>query len=149
MFKVSKMADYAVIILSMMGDEDPSIMLSSAFITEKTKLPEPTVAKLMKLLNKGGVVESVRGAHGGYRLARPVSQITITQVIEAIDGDLAITACVDGGLGECSFSQYCTHRGLWDGVNNAIRGALDGITLADMAPCAAAGVNKAKIKEVS
>ncbi len=74
---------------------------------------------------------STRGAHGGYRLARPLSSISVAEVIVAIDGPIALTSCVDGGSG-CESQSLCPVAGRWDPVNDAIREALLGITLADM-----------------
>ena len=77
-----------------------------------------------------GLVASQRGARGGYRLGRALAAIAVADVITAIDGPIALTACVDGG--ECESGCLCPMRGRWDPVNQAIRGALSGITLADM-----------------
>jgi Rrf2 family protein len=94
-------------------------------------LPEPTVAKVLKALNGAGLVASTRGAHGGYRLARPLSAMSIAEVIVAIDGPIALTSCVDGAVG-CESQSLCPVAGRWDPVNDAIREALQNITLADM-----------------
>jgi Rrf2 family protein len=95
-----------------------------------TGVPEPTVAKVLKALAGQGLVASQRGARGGYTLARPLASIPVAAVIEAIDGPIALTACVDGG--GCGSHSLCPMHGRWDPVNEAIRAALDGITLADM-----------------
>jgi Rrf2 family protein len=78
-----------------------------------------------------GLVASLRGARGGYRLARKLDCIPVSDVIEAIDGPIALTACVDGG--DCESGCLCPMRGRWDPVNQAIRAALTAISLADMA----------------
>jgi Rrf2 family protein len=98
-------------------------------------VPEPTVAKVLKALAGQGLVMSTRGAHGGYRLGRPLQDIPIAEVIVAIDGPIALTSCVDGALG-CESQSLCPVAGRWDPVNDAIREALTGITLADMAAAA-------------
>jgi Rrf2 family protein len=95
-------------------------------------VPEPTVAKVLKALAGANLVASQRGAHGGYRLARPLDTISVADVISAVDGPIALTACVDGGAGGCDVQSMCAVKGRWDLVNAAIRGALTAITLADM-----------------
>jgi Rrf2 family protein len=94
-------------------------------------IPEPTIAKVLKALTNSGLVISTRGAHGGYRLSRPLAAIPVAEVIVAIDGPIALTSCVDGAVG-CESQSLCPVAGRWDPVNDAIRDALTGITLADM-----------------
>lgn len=131
MIKVSKMADYAVVILGALEGEGPDLANAGA-IALKTRLPEPTVAKVLKMLAKETIVESVRGANGGYRLARKPADITIAEIINAIDGPVALAACVEGAEGCCDLHAYCLVKGRWDDVNHAIRAALENITLAEM-----------------
>jgi Rrf2 family protein len=97
-----------------------------------TGVPEPTVAKVLKALAGAGLVNSQRGARGGYRLARPVREVSVADVITAIDGPIALTACVDGGNGSCDVESMCAVKGRWDLVNDAIHAALTGISLTDM-----------------
>jgi len=98
-----------------------------------TGIAEPTVAKVLKSLGQAGLVEGLRGARGGYRLTRTLAEVPLSEVIVAIDGPIALTACVDGGFGTCEAEGICAVRGRWDPVNDAIRRALSGITLADLA----------------
>jgi Rrf2 family protein len=88
---------------------------------------------VLKALALAGVVTSQRGARGGYRLARPLARVAITDVVQAIDGPVAITACTEGGAGRCEVEASCSVRGRWDPVNSAVLDALSRITLADMA----------------
>lgn len=106
--------------------------MSATSVSEITKLPEPTVSKVLKLLSKSGLLESKRGTAGGYLLAKVAGAITIREIIRAIDGPVLITSCSDGEVPDCSLSECCTLRGKWDGVNEAVRSALDGVTLEDM-----------------
>jgi len=131
MIRISKLADYAVVILSIMA-EQPDKLMSSASVSEITKLPEPTVSKVLKLLSKSGLLQSKRGTAGGYLLSKAAADITIREIIRAVDGPVLITSCSDGEVPDCSLSECCTLRGKWDGVNEAVRRALDGVTLADM-----------------
>jgi FeS assembly SUF system regulator len=128
MFKLSKLTDYAVVVLVRLGRED--VVQTSPGIAACVGLPEPTVAKVLKTLAGTGLVVSQRGARGGYRLARPLAEIPVAAVIAAIDGPIALTACVDNGA--CESHGLCPMHGRWDPVNEAIEAALRGITLADM-----------------
>src|SRR4051812_21331353 len=78
-----------------------------------TGIAEPTVAKVLKMLGSAGLVEGVRGARGGYRLTRPLPAVPLSQVIVAVDGPIALTACVDGGLGLCGGEGICAVPGRW------------------------------------
>lgn len=134
MLKLSKLTDYAVVVLVSLGDQ--SALQSSGGIAAATGIPEPTVAKVLKTMTAAGLVLSQRGARGGYRLARPLSGIAVAEVIAAIDGPIALTACVEHSQNICESSGLCPVRGRWDKVNGAILQALSGISLADMRPAA-------------
>ena len=134
MLKLSKLTDYAVVVLLKLSTT-PDIcdaVQTSPGIAAATGVPEPTVAKVLKALTGAGLVASQRGARGGYRLLRPLDDIAIADVIAAVDGPIALTACVDGAPIPCESQGMCAVRGRWDLVNDAIRRALGGITLADM-----------------
>jgi Rrf2 family protein len=105
---------------------------TSPGIAASTGIPEPTVAKVLKTLASGGLVASQRGARGGYRLLRPLAGIPVADVIAAVDGPIALTACVEGSTVECESQCMCPMRGRWDPVNEAIQQALTTISLADM-----------------
>lgn len=130
MLRLSKLTDYAVVVLVRLSVTDA--VQTSTGIAAATGIPEPTVAKVLKALAGRNLVASQRGAHGGYRLARPLAAIPIADVIAAIDGPIALTACVEGGSGDCDAQSLCPMRGRWDPVNDAIQQALGTITLADM-----------------
>jgi len=130
MLKLSRLTDYAVVALVRLSAADG--VATSPGIAASIGIPEPTIAKVLKALAGRGLVTSTRGARGGYRLGRPLSQIAVAEVIMAIDGPIALTSCVDGGSG-CESQSLCPVAGRWDPVNDAIRNALTGITLADMA----------------
>ena len=130
MLRLSRLTDYAVVVLVRLSRGEA--VQTSPGIAASTGIPEPTVAKVLKILAAAGLVTSQRGAHGGYRLLRPLASLPIAEVIEAIDGPIALTACVDGGS-SCDAHHLCPVRGRWDPVNDAIHRALSAITLADMA----------------
>ncbi len=128
MFRLSKLTDYAVVVLVRLARGTD--IQTSPTIASATGIPEPTVAKVLKTLTQANLVASHRGAHGGYRLARPLASIAVAEIIEALDGPIALTACVDGG--GCDSAILCPMHKSWDPVNTAIRQALSAISLADM-----------------
>ena len=130
MLRLSKLTDYAVVVLVRL-DSGTGVQTSPG-IAGAIGIPEPTVAKVLNSLSASGLVTSQRGARGGYRLARPLEDIPVGDVIVAMDGPIALAACVEGGTGDCESSSLCPVRGRWDPVNDAIQSALAGITLADM-----------------
>jgi FeS assembly SUF system regulator len=142
MLRLSKLADYAVVVLIRLAEGErccpeagrlgTDAVQTSPGIALATGVPEPTVAKVLKALAGAGLVTSQRGARGGYRLCKPLHAIAISDVITAIDGPIALTACVDGHQGTCDVLSMCAVRGRWDLVNATIRKALSHITLADM-----------------
>ncbi len=131
MLRVSKLTDYAVVVLSRLEAEGG--VQTAPGLAAGTGVAEPTVAKVLKLLSQAGLVEGLRGARGGYRLLRPLADLPLSDVIVAIDGPIALTACVDGGFGLCEAEHVCPVRGRWDPVNAAIRDALSAITVSRIA----------------
>lgn len=96
------------------------------------RVAAPTVSKVLKRLVREGLVTSYRGAKGGYSLARPPAQITMVEIIDALEGPVALTEC-GSSPGLCSQESSCSVRTNWQLINGAVRGALAEITLADMA----------------
>lgn len=137
MLRMSKLADYAFIILSRML-ESPEVNWSASALSAATTLPLPTVAKLMKLLSKGGLVCAQRGAAGGYKLMHTAKNISIARIIEAVDGPIGLTECAGKAAGkktcDCAVENECPVREGWARVNRAIMRALEDVTLADLLP---------------
>lgn len=130
MVRISKLADYAVVVLVRLG---AGTIETAPGIAQATGVPEPTVAKVLKALASAGLVASQRGARGGYRLARPLDLVSVADVVAAIDGPIALTACVEHSANPCEAECCCPVRGRWDPVNDAVREALEGVTLARLA----------------
>lgn len=130
MFKVNKLTDYATVVLVDMAASEA--VRPSQAISEHTGIPLPTVAKLMKHLVKSGLVVSHRGVRGGYSLSRPADQMTIADVIEAVEGPIALTSCVDTSDEQCCYEPSCPASGKWNRVNLAVTTALRTLTLAEM-----------------
>lgn len=144
MLRVSRMTDYAVVILGQMaqaGEAKPigsvgraaTLAITAIELAEATTLPQPTVAKVLKRLSKTGVIRSVRGAAGGYLLEKPADQISMAEIVEAIDGPVALTACVEEAEGDCVVESLCPMRGRWDRLNAAVQTAFQTVSLAEIA----------------
>jgi FeS assembly SUF system regulator len=131
-FRLSKLADYGIVILTTMARR-PEQQFSAAEAAAESRIPQPMASKILKALAKSGLLVSHRGAKGGYGLARPAEKVTVAEVITALEGPIALTACIEDGPGGCGIESLCPARANWQRINDAIRGALDGITLAEMA----------------
>ncbi len=131
MLRLSKMTDYAVVVMSRLSDE-PGTIMTAPEIAGSTGVPAPTVAKLLQTLTRHGLARSERGVAGGYVTDQAAADIRLSDVITAVDGPVALTACVDGVAGECTVEAVCPIRGRWDPVNEAIRNALEAIPLSDL-----------------
>ncbi|HBB41033.1 MAG: SUF system Fe-S cluster assembly regulator [Nitrospirae bacterium CG18_big_fil_WC_8_21_14_2_50_70_55] len=130
MLRISKLADYGTMVMVKIAAA-PFRLHTAAEVAEESRIPLPTVAKLLKGLTRKGLVASRRGALGGYRLARPPEEITIAHVITALEGPVTVTACSDGE-GLCDHEATCATRAPWMRVNEIVQAALEGVTLADM-----------------
>lgn len=132
MIRLSKLTDYAIVVMSAMANNGSAVHTVPQ-LAERTGVPAPTVSKLMKALVPAGLMTSQRGAAGGYTLAREPGDISIAAIITALDGPIALTACVDGAHdSQCGVESLCPMRGGWEKVNRAIRTALEEVTLSDM-----------------
>ncbi len=135
MIIVSKMADYAVVLAVHLGHlgQTGGAQASTADLSEATKLPTATVAKVLKALGRAGLVTAARGSGGGYRLARTPAEITVADVIAAIDGPLAMTECTgENDHDSCTHLSYCATKPHWARVTLAVQAALGAVTLDDM-----------------
>lgn len=130
MLKLSKMADYGTVVMTAMI-RDAKRSRSAPEIAATIQLPVPTVSKILKILARGGLVVSLRGAKGGYLLARSPGQISLVDIIHAMDGPIGMTECsVTPGL--CAQEAGCAVRANWQRINQAVLGVLQNITLAEM-----------------
>jgi FeS assembly SUF system regulator len=131
MIRMTKQADYGIVLLTRLAQE-PDHRYNASELAQETQLPAPTVSKILKILARAGLLSSHRGVKGGYALAKAPEKITVAQIISALDGPIAITECIDDTPGECSQESFCGVRANWQSINEAIRGALEEITLAEM-----------------
>lgn len=141
MIRLSKLADYGIVMTAHLAQDQGQA--STQEIAAATGIPQPMASKILKLLARADLLRSRRGAHGGYELARPAGEISVAQIIEALEGPIALTECVDE-TGGCGLELICQARTNWPRINDAIREALEEISLAEMAagPAAAALVER-------
>lgn len=132
MLKLGRMTDYGIVIMSALAVR-PARVQSTSEISARTRLSQPTVRKLLKLLARSQLVDAVRGVQGGYRLKQPPDQITIAQIVDALEGPVALTEC-SGSHGLCALESGCSVRDQWQPINLAVQRALSAVTLAQMAP---------------
>lgn len=128
--RLSNFADYAVVTMSAAARHCGTARVSAADLAAETGLPVPTVQKLVSKLSAAGLLRSVRGAGGGLQLARPPASITLADIVEAVEGPIAMAACAHGA---CGVDHDCQMRPHWPLVDQALRGALAGIPLSQLA----------------
>ena len=129
MFRVSKLTDYATLLMTYLALE-PSRITNARDITLHTHVKLPTVSKLLKVLAKKGLLISHRGSKGGYSLVRSPEKIRLTEIIDALEGELGLTECSHG---DCNLANKCLVKHKWRTISSTIRGILEKVTLADMA----------------
>lgn len=132
--RLSSLADYAVVMMTAAARHCGGLARCNATtLAEETGVPLPTAQKLVSRLAAAGLIESTRGTGGGFRLARPPRSITLADIIEAVEGPIALTACVDTGSHDCALDARCQVKPHWAVVNRAVRAAFEGVSLADLA----------------
>ena len=130
MFRITRLTDYGVMLMTELAQAEESV-LNAAALAARSRLPAPSVSKILQLLLRNGLLESVRGAGGGYKLTRDASKISIRDIIVALEGPIALTECsLDHG--NCEQQEHCNTRGNWHLINQVVRGTLGDISLADM-----------------
>ena len=130
MLRVSKLTDYATEVMTVLAAA-PARVHSAQELAERVRLDLPTVSKLLKQLASAGLIESFRGVNGGYRLAREPERISIADIVIAMEGPIGMTEC-SAQTGLCDHESHCGVRVNWQRINEAIAGALAGVSLADM-----------------
>lgn len=130
MLRISKLTDYALLIMSQMAKETDAI-LSAKSLADILHLSPPTVSKILKILSDGSLVKSVRGADGGYLLARQPTKISVADIITTMEGKLAMTECCES-VSFCTIDSVCNLRANWRTINKLVYGFLAKLTIADM-----------------
>lgn len=128
--RLSSLADYAVLLMRSAATHCGGARASAASIAAETGIPVPTAQKLVSLLGRAGLLKSTRGVGGGIKLARPAAAISLADIIEAVEGPIALTACQESGAHDCALEGRCAAESHWSGVNALVRGTLEQVTLA-------------------
>ena len=132
MFRLQKLADYAIVLLTHLANREGDGGATARGLAEQAHLPLPTVGKVLKALCRAGLLLSQRGHKGGYRLARAAGDISMLEVIAAIEGPVALTECASGHVGVCDLESCCPVRDHWQIIGSAVNDTLGGLSLADM-----------------
>ena len=152
MFKLNRMTDYAIVVLGELAHRQGEI-LATAQLAELTGLNQPTVAKVAKTLMAADLLETQRGVRGGYRLAQPAAATSLVQIVEAMEGPIAVNDCVDGAQAPFAVSSSCFISRNWNRINLSVRNALSDLSLEDLIDpvklCASAGEQPAADRPAS
>ena len=132
MIRLSRLTDYGVVLMSYVA-ADPDRVHTTTEVAAGAHLPLPTVSKLLRILTRAGLLASHRGVKGGYIVARRPEEISVADIIGALEGPIALTRCTDGCPGSCQHEPLCLVRSHWQKINQAVREALDHIPLSEMA----------------
>lgn len=128
--RLSSLADYAVLLMRSAATHCGGERASAASLAAETGIPVPTAQKLVSLLGRAGLIKATRGSGGGIKLGRPAAAITLADIVEAVEGPIALTACTEAGTHDCALEGRCAAETHWSGVNALVRGALGQVTLA-------------------
>ncbi|APE27470.1 SUF system Fe-S cluster assembly regulator [Aurantiacibacter gangjinensis] len=131
--RLSNLADYAVVTMSAAARHCGGGKTSASELAGETGIPAPTVQKVVSKLTAAGLLRSSRGAGGGLQLARPAAAISLADIVEAVEGPIALTSCVDATRSDCALEGTCRVQPHWPIVNNALRGALADVSLVQLA----------------
>jgi len=132
MIRLSRLTDYGIVLMAHLAGRRPEALHNAREVAEETQLPAPVVSKILKSLAREGLLVSHRGSKGGYELARPPEQISVPEMIAALEGPIGLTECAMHP-GACSQEASCHVREPWQRINQVVRAALAEITLADLA----------------
>lgn len=130
MLRMTRQADYAIVLLTCVAARPNG--LAARDLAEKVHIPLPMVSKILKTLAREGLLVSQRGSHGGYRLARSARDISVAEIVTAIEGPIGITECTTESLTSCDIAAMCSVRSNWQKINRVVRDALDQVTLEHM-----------------
>ncbi|WBO22616.1 SUF system Fe-S cluster assembly regulator [Sphingomonas abietis] len=130
--RLSSLADYAVVMMAAAARHGADARFSATNLSAETGVPLPTAQKVMGKLTSAGLLASSRGAAGGFMLARSAETINLADIVEAVEGPIALTSCVDEAKHDCALENACKVRPHWGVVNDAVRGAFAGVSLASL-----------------
>ncbi|HEY0626757.1 MAG TPA: Rrf2 family transcriptional regulator [Allosphingosinicella sp.] len=130
--RLTSLADYAVVMMAAAARHPAGERLTASNLAEETGVPLPTAQKLMGRLASAGLLTSARGTGGGFRMAREAKGISLADIIEAVEGPIAMTNCIEGAAHDCVLEGSCRVKPHLNAVNFAVRGALQGVSLASL-----------------
>jgi len=131
--RLTSLADYAVVMMAAAARRDAGARLSATLLADETGIPLPTAQKLTARLAAAGLLETARGTGGGLKLTRTAAEISLADIIEAVEGPIQMTSCVDAERHDCALEQACQVRPHMGVVNGAVRGALASVSLTQLA----------------
>src|SRR5438128_6993888 len=144
--RLSHLADYAVVLMTAAARYPAGARLSATELSADTGVPLPTAQKLMGQLAASGLLSSARGAGGGFALARPASDISLADIVEAVEGPIALTMCSDSNNHECILDAHCRVKPHIGVVGRAVRGALGAVSLQQLSSPASVGARSARTR---
>jgi FeS assembly SUF system regulator len=133
LLRITKLADYGIVLLMHVAVDRSKSVHTARGLSAATHVPLPTVSKILKALARAGLLDSHRGVGGGFALARAPERISVADVVTALEGPISITECLGEEPSGCDIERMCPVRVNWDRVNRAVRTALEGLTIAEMA----------------
>ena len=136
MIRMTRLTDYGILLLTLFARDPRRPMRSARDLAEESRLPRPTVSKVLKVLARNGLLEAHRGVKGGFTLARRPEEVTVADVVSALEGPIGVTECT-AHAGRCGLERICVVRSNWRTINRAVIEALRKVTLAEMARPAA------------
>jgi FeS assembly SUF system regulator len=131
MIRLSKLTDYGILLMTQMARRTERTLYTARGLAAETKIPLPTVSKILKLLAAGGLLASHRGVKGGYSLARLATEITVREIITVLEGPIGVTEC-GGAPGACEMEPHCPVSANWRVISGALRQALENVTISDL-----------------
>ncbi len=132
MIRIAKLTDYGIVLLTHIARDRGSGVHTAREVASAAKLPFPTVSQLLKSLSRSGLLVSHLGVKGGYTLARKPDEISVLDVIDALEGRVAVTECNEHPAGNCNLETVCPVRANWQRINIAVRRALQNLRMSDM-----------------
>ncbi len=131
--KISTRGRYALRLMLDLALNDSDQYITIKSISERQEISGKYLEQIISVLSRAGYVKSIRGAQGGYRLAKPAEEYTVGMILRLIEGSLAPVACMDDDVNQCARCEKCATLGVWEKINKAVSDVVDNITLADLA----------------
>lgn len=132
MIRMTKQTDYGIRILTQFATTQSHGVFTARDAAVSSHIPLPMVSKILKMLAKHGMLTSIRGVKGGYRLAKTADQISVAEIIQILEGPISLMECTSGVPGECRVEENCPVRGHWWAINHTVQKALEGLTIQAM-----------------